>query len=114
MDEFNFLIQGKEVHEKHDTMKIEEFPYQLLLKNLSLQEHTFLARKQYIEMLQYLKQINWPEQDLARFVLWGNFGTGKSVTISQIFHYAYKANYIVINFPRLKSWFSHYNGVCIF
>ena len=80
-------------------------------RNDTLQEQTFMVRKQYVEMIQYLKQINWPEQDLTKFILWGKKGTGKTLTLSQIFHFAHKSNFIVIHLPKLKHWFRQYTGV---
>ena len=100
------MNKNAETPEKSDFMTWKTFQ-----RNETLQEQTFMVRKQYVEMIQYLKQINWPEQDLTKFVLWGKIGTGKTLTLSQIFHFAYKSNYIVIHLPKLKHWFRQYTGV---
>ena len=77
-------------------------------RNLTLEEQTFMVRQSYLETLQYLKQVNWPEQNNVRFLLWGKNGTGKSTTMAQIHHYAIKSNFIVIKFHDVRFWFSHY------
>ena len=89
-------------------------PNEMFARMNTLQENSLLVRKHYVELLQYLKQIHWPEQDLARFVLWGKRGVGRSITLAQIFHFAYNSNHIVIHFENLKKWFTEYKGVSVY
>ena len=105
-EEFEFMAKNAESEKKCEFMTWKTFQ-----RNDTLQEQTFMVRKQYVEMIQYLKQINWPEQDLTKFILWGKKGTGKTLTLSQIFHFAHKSNFIVIHLPKLKHWFRQYTGV---
>ena len=88
-------------------------PIEMFGRMNTLQENSLLVRKHYVELLQYLKQIHWPEQDLARFVLWGKRGVGRSITMAQVFHFAYNSNHIVIHFENLKKWFTEYKDVCV-
>ena len=80
----------------------------LMKRNLALEEQTFMVRKPYLEILQYLRQINWSAQDNLRFILWGKMGTGKSTTMSQVHHFALNSNFIVIKFHSIRRWFSNY------
>ena len=89
-------------------------PIEMFSRMNTLQENSLLVRKHYVELLQYLKQIHWPEQDLARFVLWGKRGVGRSITLAQVFHFAYNSNHIVIHFENLKKWFTEYKGVSVY
>ena len=102
-DEIDFLanvVDGKE------TIKFSNPG--VMKRNALLHEHTFMIRRPYLETLQYLRQINWPEQENLRFILWGKLGSGKSVTLSQISHYALKSNFILLNFRDLRLLLSHY------
>jgi len=102
-EEFNFL--GNVIDDKYS---IKFSTPQVLDRNDILQEQTFMVRRPYVETLQYLKQIKWPEQDNVRFILWGKFGSGKSVSLSQISHFALKSNFILLNFRDLRKLLSHY------
>jgi len=77
-------------------------------RNLALEEQTYMVRQPYLELLQYLRQVNWPAQDNLRFLLWGKMGTGKSTTMSQVHHWALNSNFIVIKFHSIRRWFSNY------
>ena len=88
-------------------------PNEMFARMNTLQENSLLVRKHYVELLQYLKQIHWPEQDLSRFVLWGKRGVGRSITLAQVFHFAHNSNHIVIHFENLKKWFTEYKDVCV-
>ena len=83
-------------------------PTRVMKRNLALEEQTFMVRKPYLEMLQYLRQVDWPAQDNLRFLLWGRLGTGKSITMSQVHHFALNSNFIVIKFHSVRRWFSNY------
>lgn len=74
----------------------------------ALQDRSLMARRPYLEVLQYLKQADWHNNTNLRFVLWGKLGTGKSVTLCQITHFALKSNYILLNFRDLKPLLSVY------
>ena len=71
-------------------------------RNLALQESTLMVRRPYVEAVQYLKQIDWPQQDNLRLLLWGRLGTGKSITMCQISHFALKSDFIVLNFQDIS------------
>ena len=67
-----------------------------------------MVRRPYVETVQYLRQVNWPEQENLRFLLWGRHGSGKSVSLSQVSHFALKSNYILLNFRDLAQLLSKY------
>lgn len=91
------VVDGKET--------IKFLPPNLLARNKSLQEQTFMIRRSYIEVLDYFRQMDWNNH--VKFVLWGPFGTGKSTTLTQLTHFALNSKYLVLNFRDLKNILAH-------
>ncbi len=84
------------------------FPKDFYDRNQILMEQTLMVRRPALEIFQYLRQVDWQEQNNLRFVLWGKPGCGKSVTLSHVAHFALASNYIVLNFHKFKEWFTNY------
>lgn len=74
----------------------------------ALQERSLMARRPYLEILQYLKQADLKDADNIKFVLWGKFGTGKSVTLCQLTHFAVKVTGTNIMTQLNDNLFSHF------
>jgi hypothetical protein len=88
-------------------------PNRLMQRNKTLEEHTFMVRRHNVELTEYLKQIQWAEQSNVRFIMWGKFGCGKSVSLGQMHHFGLKSNYIVLNFNKMRTYYVNYREVKI-
>ena len=106
-DEYKSMVKANGVEEGEAGQQIKFFTRRITERNQALNEHTFMVRKPYVETLQYLRQIDWAQQDNLRFVLWGKLGTGKSITLSQIHHFAFNSNFMVVNFHDIRNMLSN-------
>uniref|UniRef100_A0A0N5BPE1 Small ribosomal subunit protein mS29 n=1 Tax=Strongyloides papillosus TaxID=174720 RepID=A0A0N5BPE1_STREA len=59
-------------------------------------ECSWLIREPFFEILNKLSTVN-KESSPLRFVLFGRFGTGKSITLYQLVHYAYTQKWTILN-----------------
>uniref|UniRef100_A0A0K0F5W4 Small ribosomal subunit protein mS29 n=1 Tax=Strongyloides venezuelensis TaxID=75913 RepID=A0A0K0F5W4_STRVS len=59
-------------------------------------ECSWLIREPFFEILNKLSTVNKESLPL-RFVLFGRFGTGKSITLYQLVHYAYTQKWVILN-----------------
>ena len=82
-------------------------------RNNVLQEQTLMVRRPALEIFQYLRQIDWANQNNVRFVVWGKDGCGKTVTLGHVAHFGLMSNFIVLNFHKFRLWFTHYREVVI-
>lgn len=79
-----------------------------LPKNFKTQMQTFhqcvwIFRRQTFKVFQSLRQLE-PGQTAPRLVLWGKYGTGKSITLYQLAHLAYTQDYLLLTIPDAMSW----------
>jgi len=100
----------------------ERFPHCLVpLKFLELQqlfgEHSFLIRKPALEVISFLNQVKGLENNQQvnniRFILWGEHGNGKSASLAHIKHYCYNDGRIILDFNKIKLWFTHYKELAV-
>uniref|UniRef100_A0A0N5A1F4 Small ribosomal subunit protein mS29 n=1 Tax=Parastrongyloides trichosuri TaxID=131310 RepID=A0A0N5A1F4_PARTI len=63
----------------------------------TLSECTWMVRKPLLKILETLSSFEKDNNKSQRIVLWGNFGTGKSITLCQLLHYAHTQNWIIMN-----------------
>ncbi|KAI1727681.1 mitochondrial ribosomal death-associated protein 3 domain-containing protein [Ditylenchus destructor] len=69
-------------------------PYAKQLESFG--ECAWLVRAPLLEGINCLKAVK-PEFPTMRLVLWGKFGTGKTMTFNQLMHYAYNQDYVIIS-----------------
>lgn len=81
------------------------YPYQRQLSTFN--ECAWLCREPLVEALNCFRAIRTNVPSL-RLVLWGPMGTGKSITLLQILHYAHTQNMVVLHVPDGKNiYFIH-------
>lgn len=69
----------------------------------TLLECSIMVRRPYIDMVNCLKHTN-ADAPVVRYVLYGPYGTGKSVTLWQAAHWAHANGWIVCHIPLGKCW----------
>lgn len=62
----------------------------------TLDECAILCRQQFLEVLNCLKAVQTSLPSI-RVVLWGKFGTGKTMTLVQTIHFAQTQNWVIFN-----------------
>lgn len=93
---------GKLYSVPEETMKILNFSS--ILPSLyakqcdTLKECVWMCREPLIEGINCFQAINTTLPAL-RLVLWGPFGTGKTITLVQILHYAHTQNMVLLYIP---------------
>jgi small subunit ribosomal protein S29 len=61
-------------------------------------ECVWLCRSPLIEAINCIKNVS-PSTPSFRLVLWGQFGTGKTLTLNQIVHYGHDENFVIVHIP---------------
>ncbi|MFH4982826.1 hypothetical protein AB6A40_009535 [Gnathostoma spinigerum] len=72
----------------------ENLPSVFAKQLTTLRECAWLCRKPLIEIKNCLRIVNCDTPNL-RIVLWGKFGSGKTITLYQALHYAYSKEWII-------------------
>ncbi|KAI4504160.1 hypothetical protein M0802_000631 [Mischocyttarus mexicanus] len=67
-------------------------------------ECSLLVRNPTIEILSYIEQADY-SKPINKYVLYGKFGTGKSLVVTHILHYAFMKEMIVVHVPTANRWF---------
>ncbi|XP_012063014.1 PREDICTED: 28S ribosomal protein S29, mitochondrial [Atta cephalotes] len=77
----------------------------LFMKQVTtFQECAILIRQPAIEVISYLSQTDYTKP-VNKYVLYGKFGTGKSIILSHILHYAFMQNYLLVHIYWGAHWF---------
>lgn len=85
------------------------FQENVMPKNFYKQIDTFnecciLVRNPALEIISYLEQTDY-NKPINKYVLHGKFGTGKTITLMHILHYAFMKKMIVVHVPTPNIWF---------
>ncbi|PAV82781.1 hypothetical protein WR25_24723 isoform B [Diploscapter pachys] len=86
-----------------ETARQLQYDKQLTLKLKAqvetLNEMVTVVRKPLVEIADCMQSVCSVDIPALRLVLWGHFGTGKSVTLSQAVHLAYSHNWCIVYHP---------------
>lgn len=83
-----------------------------LTKTFEKQSKTFnetclMIRNPAVEVINYVKNTDF-SKPVIRYVLYGmDVGTGKSVTIAHLIHFAYKKGFLLVHVPWIPYWYKH-------
>uniref|UniRef100_A0A914UXF8 Small ribosomal subunit protein mS29 n=1 Tax=Plectus sambesii TaxID=2011161 RepID=A0A914UXF8_9BILA len=69
----------------------------------TLGEYLWMCRRPYLEAVNCLQAVR-PSFPSLNVVLWGKFGTGKSMTLFQLTHYAYSQGWVVLHVHNVLKW----------
>ncbi|XP_018327200.1 28S ribosomal protein S29, mitochondrial [Agrilus planipennis] len=79
-----------------------------LPKSFRIQTKTFaetclMIRKPSIDIINCIKNLDF-SKPVPRFVLYGQKGVGKSLSLAHIVHYGYEAGFLLVHIPWLGEW----------
>nr|CAG4651812.1 EOG090X05V1 [Triops cancriformis] len=69
----------------------------------TLRELVLMVRKPAVEVISYLESINL-DAPVIRYVLHGEFGAGKTLSLAHILHYGHASGYILVHVPWMQYW----------
>ncbi|KAK0168706.1 hypothetical protein PV327_002480 [Microctonus hyperodae] len=67
-------------------------------------ENAILVREPAIEIISYLRLADYTKP-ANRYVLYGELGGGKSITLMHILHYGLESKRIIVHIPWVRDWF---------
>ncbi|XP_035732961.1 28S ribosomal protein S29, mitochondrial-like [Vespa mandarinia] len=79
-------------------------PKNFLTLSTAFNECSILVRNPALEVISYLEQADY-NRPINKYVLYGKFGTGKSMTLMHILHYAFIKQMIIVHVPSPNIWF---------
>ncbi|KAL6259012.1 hypothetical protein P5V15_008934 [Pogonomyrmex californicus] len=85
-------------------------PQTFIKQVTTFQECSILIRQPAVEIMSYLNQADYT-RPVNKYILYGIYGTGKSITLSHILHYAFMQNYVLIHVPWAPHWFKNMKEV---
>ncbi|XP_044732574.1 28S ribosomal protein S29, mitochondrial [Chrysoperla carnea] len=79
-----------------------------LPKSFEIQTKTFgecclMVRNPALDIINCLKNLNFTKPT-TRFVLYGKKGSGKSLTMAHVIHFASENNYLIVHVPWVANW----------
>ncbi|VVD02488.1 unnamed protein product [Leptidea sinapis] len=78
-------------------------PKCFLKQTKTFTETTFMIRQPALEIIECIKATDF-NKPAIRYVLHGEEGTGKSMTIAHLLHYAHQEGFLIIHVPWVSNW----------
>ncbi|CAG9824764.1 unnamed protein product [Phaedon cochleariae] len=69
----------------------------------SFNETCLMIRQPALDVISLLKTLDY-SQPVVRFVLYGRKGSGKTVSLAHILHYAFQEGFLIVHIPWLGNW----------
>ncbi|XP_049300250.1 28S ribosomal protein S29, mitochondrial [Anopheles funestus] len=66
-------------------------------------ECSLMVRLPAVEIIEYIKRTDF-NRPVNRFVLYGEDGAGKSLTLAHLLHYGFQQQYVLIHVPWVPNW----------
>lgn len=84
------------------------FSYGGLPKSFAINTHTFneiclMIRRPSVDIINCINNLDF-SKPAVRFVLYGEKGCGKSLTVAHLLHYAFKKHFLIFHVPWLGDW----------
>uniref|UniRef100_A0A8V1AIJ5 Small ribosomal subunit protein mS29 n=1 Tax=Gallus gallus TaxID=9031 RepID=A0A8V1AIJ5_CHICK len=104
--------QHSEQHEgRHYSIPLEEvkavfphgLPYRFQQQIKTFQEACVMVRKPALELFTYLKNSNFAHP-VVRYVIYGERGTGKTMTLCHVVHFCARQGWLVLHIPDAHLW----------
>ncbi|XP_028138289.2 28S ribosomal protein S29, mitochondrial [Diabrotica virgifera virgifera] len=78
-------------------------PKSFNVQTKTFNETCFMIRQPSLDIINCLKSIDH-SKPTVRFVLYGKKGSGKTLCLAHVLHYAHKAGYLIVHVPWLGNW----------
>ncbi|KFB40218.1 hypothetical protein ZHAS_00007594 [Anopheles sinensis] len=116
-DEFRTIEQNPANHSRAALSRFYTVPVEVrkqifahggLPKNFEKQVKTFnecclMVRQPAVEIIEHLQRTDF-ERPVNRFVLYGEDGAGKSLTLAHLLHYGHQQQYVLVHVPWVPNW----------
>ncbi|XP_077178901.1 small ribosomal subunit protein mS29 [Paroedura picta] len=89
--------------EERKVMLPHGLPPRFQLQMKTFNEACFMVRKPSLELISYLKQTNFAHPAI-RYLLYGEKGTGKTMTLCHAIHYCARQNWLILHIPDAHLW----------
>lgn len=83
------------------------FPKQYEKQMKTFAESCLMIRQPAVEIMNYMQDSISPEKPVIRYVLYGEFGVGKTLTMAHLAHYGHVAGFILVHSPLTMYWFKN-------
>ncbi|KAJ2940703.1 hypothetical protein O0L34_g14813 [Tuta absoluta] len=78
-------------------------PKSFMKQTKTFTETAVMVREPALDLLDCIKATDF-EQPVIRYVLYGEQGTGKSLTLAHALHYAHEDGYLIVHIPWVSEW----------
>lgn len=78
--------------------------YEMQIKTFG--EACIMVRKPAVEIISHIKNTDF-SKPVTRYVLYGEEGTGKSMTMAHLIHYGYQNDFLLVHVHWLPYWYKH-------
>lgn len=73
------------------------------IQTKTFNETCFMVRKPAVDLINCLSNLDY-EKPAVRFVVFGKMGSGKSLTVAHVLHWAYKKGFLLVHVPWVGNW----------
>jgi small subunit ribosomal protein S29 len=80
------------------------FPKKYDMQCKTFTESCVMVRPQTLEIMEYIERMDF-SRPAIRYVLYGERGTGKTMTIAHLLHYGYENGYCLVHVPYAPDWY---------
>ncbi|XP_072947353.1 small ribosomal subunit protein mS29 [Epargyreus clarus] len=79
------------------------FPKSFMKQTKTFTEAALMVRQPALDIMECIKASDL-DKPAIRYVIYGEKGTGKSLTLAHLLHYAHKEGYLIVHVPWVSEW----------
>lgn len=92
--------------DKKQLFQLGGIPKSYDLNTKTFNETCLMIRQPSIDIINCINKLDF-SKPAVRFVLYGKKGSGKSLCVAHILHYAFKKEFLIFHLPWVGTWFRH-------